>query len=98
MNDTNPFGWLNDQQREKVMQTCKDVATIQGGGFGDLVRALERLCQPLVNFWSASDFSFPSRAEIRREKRERRQARHYAMTHGKHGLKRPRGKRNVARD
>jgi hypothetical protein len=63
-----------------------------------LLGILEAICEPIRRFWSAWDFAQPSRAEIRREKRERRQARHYAMTHGKHGLKRPRSKRNVARN
>jgi hypothetical protein len=60
-----------------------------------LLGIIEIVCMPFRDAFAAWDYAQKTRAKIRREKRERRQARHYFMTHGKHGLKRPRGKRNV---
>jgi hypothetical protein len=88
---------LNQEQREKLEQTARDVASMGYAGTNDILTALSDLVNPyryVFSIWT-SLVNYRTRAEIRREKKDRRQARHYFMTHGKHGLKRPKGRRNA---
>jgi hypothetical protein len=94
----NILWYLDERGRERAMQAAHDIAAAHGHSTYDLLMAIDALLRPnansILSFWESCK-RFRPRAEIRREKRERRQQRHYFLTHGKHGLKRPRGRRNA---
>jgi hypothetical protein len=102
MNELDNMLWyLDPRKREQALQAARDISEAHGRSTLEFLEAIHIILRPSMNgilsFWKSCKRLRP-RADIRHEKRERRQARHYFMTHGKHGLKRPRGRRNVARD
>ena len=93
---------LSEAEQEKLKQMSADVCSAYGKMAQDMLDQLQPAMQNFARYvhqalevFNLFDYPYPTRAEIRAWKHERRQARHNFMSHGKHGLKRPRGKRKA---
>lgn len=83
---------FSDDQIEKMSKAVTDMVTAYTATWNQVTAALRAAIVPVIDSMSAlwnNVFPEPTRAEIRNIKLERRRERHYFMTHGKHGVKRP---------
>ena len=86
--------WITDDQRKAMLQAARDMIS------SDFVVSTEEAVRRLKEAIIAIDFSGITRMMVdinkvmrnllREWKQDRRKNRHFRMTHGKHGLKRPR--------
>lgn len=92
---------LNELRNDpQIQQMAQDVATLQPASLDHYLGAIANAAAPIDVFYRQL-FSSMRRAFIvinrcrRREKMDRKRRRHTFLAHGKHGVKRPRGKRNA---